>query len=171
MKKTTTICLGNVDPIQYAKHPQPPGGTTLEFLEMWATQVCGLDISGIHAVGDSFTDSDGNAMYEVTVQHRAEFLRDRIGLPFRVPYIPGKKERTTFDFPLLPDGKRQDSLSECMQIIRKNWSVVGGQPPAWIAGEDPFLVQVIAEDMGITDIRDWRAEGERGEFPHKLIGG
>lgn len=161
----TTICLGNAEPIQYAKHPQPSSEAGIADLELWAEQVCGLDISGVPAVGADVLDHDGNFAFVCEASHRAEFLRELIAAPYQVPFIGGK-QRTTFDFPLLPDGKRQDSLRECLEIISKNWPFVGKSAPGWIAGQDPFLVQVIADDLGITDIREWQPHGERGEFPN-----
>lgn len=165
-KKTTTICFGNAKPIAYSKNPQPPAGYNIEQLEEWAVNVCGLDISGVTKIGEMVQDNQGNPSYQCTEEHRIEFLSDLIAAPFRVPFYDGK-QRTTFDFPLLEDGTPQDTISEMLSIVSKSWFRLGDVAPGWIAGEDPFIVQVMAREFGIKDIREWLPQGERNEFPNK----
>lgn len=180
------ICLGNSAPRLLTKHPQPPAVIDgIPALEDWAQNICGLDISGVPAVGDWVEDINGKPTYQVDESHRAEFLRELIAAPFDVPHN-GPKSRTVFELPTVavldeagqqkadaagqPLWRPQDSLSEVLTNIRKVWSTHSNAAPGWIAGTHDFMVQAVAMELGITDIREWLPAGERGDINYKPFG-
>lgn len=166
---TVIICLGNAQPRQYAKHPQPPVNASVSYLENFAMNVCGMDISGVPAVGDWMQDREGNPVYEITAAHREAMLRDAIEQPFEIPY-EGPKARTVFELPADADGNAFDTPFEVLATVRKTWGIHGATTPGWIAGTDPFLVALIQREMGIAEVRDWLPQGENGDINYNPQG-
>jgi hypothetical protein len=148
------ICLGNRSAIKYANHPQPPEGLPLDKLEVWATHVCDIDISGVPQVGDTITDSEGKPQYTVQSAHREALLRDAIARPYRAAVLTGMKLCTTIK--VSDESDLLQAVTECTGVWRGNNS--GGLPhadgaPAWIAGTWPALVTLLQDVLKIPEAR------------------
>lgn len=157
LKYHRIICLGNPNPKQYKNNPQPPGDLGLELLEIFATDVCGLDISTVPQIGDTVRTQpsdehpEGEPLYEVTEEHRAAKLRDLIATPVEIRYI-GPKRRTKIRV------SRESSLVQAVAEIRRCWAQSANCEPAWIAGTDPLLVEAVKQEFGIEEVREYQPD-------------
>lgn len=159
------ICLGNRAACTYKKHPQPPAGIPLDKLELWAQMVCDLDISAVPKIGDTMKDKDGNDAYTVTAAHRVELLSDLIDRPVLASVLTDQKLCTRIN--VSPESSLMQAVDECLRVWRGTGSAGvasggaalpaarRGEKPAWIAGTWPALVAVLADEMGVTDIREY----------------
>lgn len=150
-----TICLGNRAACTYRKHPQPPPGLPLDRLEQWADLVCSLDISDVPQVGSTI----GDPGYTVTAAHRAALISDRIERPVLAAVLSDQKLCTTIH--VSPSSTLLQALNECRTVWRgdgRNGMAHGQGTPAWIAGTWPALVALLADELGITEIREYNPE-------------
>lgn len=153
------ICLGNRDAAQYRRNPQPPGNIPLDKLEIWATMVCDLNIDDLPMVGEFVKDSDGNPSYQVTADHRRAMLIERIEIPVIDHYKTGQKLCTTIK--IGADSSLLQAVDECLKVWRGNKAMrqpghaADGATPAWIAGTHPGIVAILADELGIAEIREY----------------
>lgn len=151
---TRIICLGNAQPKAYKENPNPPKGASAAILEIFATEICGLDISGIPAVGETVyakptsTHPKPAALYKTTKAHREANLRALIEEPVEIPWLGGKC-RTKIR--VSPDSNLVQAVGEIQRI----WNRSGNGTPGWIAGTDPILVEAVKQELGITEVREY----------------
>lgn len=153
------ICLGNRAACTYRRNPQPPPGIPLDKLELWATMVCNIDISAVPAVGDSMPSADGGVGYTVAAAHRAALISELIERPVLAAVLTGHKLCTRIH--VSPASTLLQAVQECIHVWRgdgKSGLPHGQGAPAWIAGTDPALVQILAQELGIPEIRDYAPE-------------
>jgi len=163
------ICLGNPNPRNYRNNPTPPEGATLAQCLAFAAAL-GVDMSGRLVEGQEVREKsreqmesgnatsneagEGQLLYVVTAQHELYSVREILAKPVEIPYF-GPKTRLKGRFS--PDS----TLSQCIAECKTGWAHNSKDPaPAWISGTDPFLVRVIAEEFGITEIRPYEEDGQ-----------
>lgn len=157
------VCLGNHAPRAYKNNPPPPDGLPLAALKVFATTICGLDISGLKKTGDVVNDRDGKPLYKVTEAHEDAFIRELIQQPVEIPWFGGKC-RTKIKL------SKESNLAQSLSEIGRIWRINSHVAPGWIAGDGvsrEFLKMLGVElGMAATEdeveplIRDYEEDGK-----------
>lgn len=142
------IKLGTPNPKAYRQNPVPPVDFTLTQYERFATEICGLDISKVPKEGDEVRARNGELQYVVTKSHRSAYILDMIQKPVRIPWLGGE---------CVTEIKVSDAstVDEAIKEIRTCWNAAAEGSPSWIAGTHGSLVELVKQDLGVPEIREW----------------
>lgn len=152
-----TITLGNLEPKKYLNNPRPPrdaADLSLSFIESWATDVCGLNIGHIEAVGKEVLRDDDSVAYVMDEPTRKALIMQLVEEPKRDPdwqKNPDVEYVTTIN--VSPDS----SLLEAVHEIKRIWGIHSSSDmPDWIgySPEAKMLAAVLGDEFGTTDLRE-----------------
>lgn len=156
------IQFGNRTPKKYYSNPkiENPEAVSLAHIEMWAREVCGLDLSGVPQVGQEVfaqqTDPDAAPVlaYVTTDAIRKGLIIQKINEPqLDTLWQQDEAEEYVTTVQVSPDSNLLQALSEITRI----WDAHSkDDAPDWMAHNDEAsaLAILVADHYKITDIRE-----------------
>lgn len=141
MTKRVIVCLGNGNPKRYLQDvPQPPDGAGIKQVREFVAGRIG------QAAVDRLKGHDQERECLIDLNNQVRDLDPR---PWE-----GGNTCTTIEFS--PASTPSEMLSEARTI----WRAHAHEKPRWIAGTDATIVEMLASELGVDEIREYKEAGE-----------